>query len=150
MATKTKAVDADIDEFRYFADLTLDPPLSDSAAKGASTEFFKLKQIKDEDVVMDPVEGIKVISRNVTQVQPAIGPEQWVYGTYDEMKKGLVAIAKVAASNGSTLTGQVIVWGQGVKFFRLLPDSNGKVNVDRANLSWPDGTSSIIPDAWSD
>lgn len=144
MATKTKAVDADIDGFYARVDMTIEPPLPDHVASQFSGQV-RLVQNKDEDVVFDPVEGIKVVSNSVTQVVSGDDPDGYQYG-YSEFKKSLVAVAKLATDNGSVVKGQVIVRdGNGTGFYRLTASAR-KINVERAALAWSDGTTSPFPE----
>jgi len=141
---KTKAVDADIEHFYFRIDLAIDPPLPDSKAKGAENDFFKLKQKKDEDVKL--VDGeIVVVSSNVTSIEQANTPEDYCYD-YDTFKKAVAAVAKIAKDAGSSLDGQVVVKnGNNGQFLRLKVD-NSVVTVEAANLGWPDGTQTPMPE----
>ena len=143
MAAKTKAVDADIEQFYYNCDLTIDPQLPDSKIKGASNDYIKLKQIKDEDVQL--VNGeIVVVSNNATGIEQVHSVDEYMYN-YGTFKKGLAAIAKIAKDAGANLNGQVVIKDadQG-RFYRLKVENN-TITPECALLGWPDGTQTPFP-----
>lgn len=147
MSTKTQAPDTGVSEFHYEADLAIDPPLPDSVVPTLTSDYFALKQGKNEDVVFDPVEGIKVISNRVTSVSQALARTEVAYG-YEQLKKDIASLAKAAKDAGSKLNGSVICRCYNThRVFRLKAIDN-TVTVEAAALSWPDGTSSPWP-AWS-
>lgn len=143
-SSKISLPDENISEFYFRPELTIDPPLPDAKAKSASNDFIKLRQIKDEDVIFDPVEGIKVISNNVTGVEGKVSPNDYQYN-YATFKSGLGALVKVATDAGSTVKGQVIIRDATTQnFYRLIVDGT-KIKVEEALLGWPDGTNSPFP-----
>lgn len=144
MGSKTKAVDSDVSEFYFRIDLAIDPPLPDSKSKAAANDYFALKQKKDEDVQL--VDGnIVVVSNNVTSIEQGSDPTDYTYG-YEGFKKALVGVTKLAKDAGSEVNGQVVVRdASSQRFFRIKVDANN-ITVEAANLGWPDGTQTPMPE----
>lgn len=143
MPTKTKDVDADISEFHYRPDVTIEPALDAAKARSIDNDYFKLKQIKDEDVQV--VDGqLTVVSKNATALQPKQKPDEYTY-SYATFRKEVEALSKLVTSAGSKITGQIIVHdANNSRYYRLRFDGV-KVVAEAALLGWPDGTQTPYP-----
>lgn len=154
MSTRPTQPDDDVEYFYFRPMLTIDPPLPDAAVKafntsGAASQFFGLKQKKDEDVKV--VDGeIKVVTTNITAVEANAPPTQHTRG-YPAFKAGVEKLCALVTASKSSIEGYVLVRRYDDNeeaeggFFRLRPEG-GKCIVEGSVIAWPDGTTLTVPD----
>ena len=137
------SIDASVSDFHYHLDMQVEPPVS---SLKADNDYFTVRIVKDEDVVLDPVEGLKVVENNVCSIVSRRDFADYCYG-YKDFKKALQGTIKEALSHGSQVSGHAIVKeGDGGTIFRLRVEK-GKVVAEegRQCLRWPDGSISELP-----